>query len=633
MTGSHGEGCEVKGSDLDVMAVDKSVAVMYPEQCIPPYLANKTILYIQEAANCRPGFVHLELGQLKGQFDQYFYNSLVRIGNSVFISSDIYREQIIKLYSMYFGELESNGPSATMKATRSSADFVDCFPCYTWPKEARDWIQRARLCGWPHPNLIDKIVDRGCHLVPVGDKCSEDTFLQWRISFAAAERCLVHCFTHVQVKVYTLLKYFLKQIKQTLKDTIGDDDILCSYFLKTTMFFAIEDTSEMFWQDKNLFYCFWFCFNIIIAWVRAGFCPNYFIQANNMFQRKVHGQHQLMLLDILDNYRRMKWLCLSVGNVYRPTIWEDLSDTLKMSNYARSFTTQETIIYQDGQIINALQNRHLSGKEIIVKLLNMLFSSKSEFEEVYLYFCAIDCLGCLASELMLYNGCYNQGAVLGNKAGYKKLRKCKYWMSPNALMGTNILRLAAFYFMTGNFHKCLEISRSTKKLASCHNQGIIIAENMYQSPFTCNLLSRLQKVFPDSIRLDHTAINFSPLFLELSREYRGLKQILNIPPLPFILFLDFLCCNELKDTRGRDEALNQLIQVQFDGHQGGQVYWIVHTLLGICYQTLGDFHNAIRAYWASTQSNGDFHNWNTAIDRIAVVYLCMYASQIHPNGK
>ncbi|XP_069136846.1 uncharacterized protein [Argopecten irradians] len=204
---------------------------------------------------------------------------------------------------------------------------------------------------------------------------------------------------------------------------------------------------------------------------------------------------------------------------------------------------------------------------------------------------------------MLDNGCYNQGVVPGNKAGYRKLRKCKYWMSPNALTGTNILHLAAFHFMTGNFHKCLEISRSTKKLASCFTQLNITIVNVRRSLFICNLLSRLQKVFTASIRLDQIGIQFSHLFLELSKEYRGVKHSIYIPPLPFIIFLIFLCCNELKDTRGRDEALNQLIQVQFDEHQGGQVYRIVHTLLGICYQTLGDFHNAIKAYWASAQSN------------------------------
>lgn len=137
---------------------------------------------------------------------------------------------------------------------------------------------------------IDKKAQGGCHLVPVCDKCSEDASLQWRISFAEAERYLVHSFSHIQYKVYILLKYSCV-LKQTLKEQLAMMTFLYSYFMKTTMFYALENSSQMFWQDKNFFHCFWLCFKILIAWVRAGVCPNYFFPGNNMFRRKVHGQH------------------------------------------------------------------------------------------------------------------------------------------------------------------------------------------------------------------------------------------------------------------------------------------------------------------------------------------------------
>ncbi|XP_033745222.1 uncharacterized protein LOC117330820 [Pecten maximus] len=347
-TGSYGEGCYQKGSDMDKMNVDKTVAVMYPDQCIPQHLVHKTILYIRKA-DCRPGYVNLEIDQLffKHSFDKYFSNSLVQIGNSLFISSDMYREEWVSFYTTIPGiKCESNGPSSAFTGMEDK-DIVHCFQCNSWPKEANEWITRTRLYGWPHQTLIDKTVSNGFHVVPVGDKCSEDTFLQWRISFAVAERSLVHSFSNIQVKVYTLLKYFLKQIKETLKESIGDDDILCSYFLKTILFHAIENSSHTFWQEKNLFDCFWFCFNILIACVRAGFCPHYFIPANNLFQRKVHGQNQQILLGILDNYCQMKWMCLSVGNFIKPSIWEDLCDTSVQANLVSATNLQQNILDHD----------------------------------------------------------------------------------------------------------------------------------------------------------------------------------------------------------------------------------------------------------------------------------------------
>ncbi|XP_033761560.1 uncharacterized protein LOC117343327 [Pecten maximus] len=489
-----------------------------------------------------------------------------------------------------------------------------------WPKEAKEWITRPRLCGWPHQELIDKIVNSGCHVVPVGDKCSEDTFLQWRISFAIAERSLVHSFSLIQLKVYTLLKYFLRQIKETLKDTIGDDDILCSYFMKTVLFHAIENSRQTFWQDKNLFYCFWFCLNILIAWVRTGFCPNYFIQANNMFQRKVHGHNQQILLDILDNYSRMKWMCLSVGNFIKPSIWEFLCDVSMQAQFASPKTLQEKIMDQDRKTLHSINPFISPSLGETGKALYLLSTSKSELEEFQTYFFVIEELRCFALEINTEDLSENETAT-DNKTRYRRLRKCKYWMTPSAAMGTNVLYLATFYFLTGNFNKCLEMSRRVMELASnlmLVNQLAPEVHKLYHPPHSCTL-RRLQKIYSKLIFFKPGDMHLPHLYLECKND-----GFICVPPLPYVLFLNFLCCHELGDTCGRDESLQHLLQVQYDEYDGGQKFYIVHTFLGICHQILGDYHRAIRAYWESKSVNP---NMNSTTERIAVVYLCMYVSQ------
>ncbi|XP_033726172.1 uncharacterized protein LOC117315845 [Pecten maximus] len=633
VTGSYGEGCFQIGSDLDVMMVHKNVAVIYPDQCIPQHLTHKTILYIREA-DCRPGYVHLEIGQLKDPLNKPFSNSLVRIGSSLFLSSDIYREEWVTFLNSETTDgysspkCESNGPSSTILG-RNYCDFVNCFPCKCWPKEANEWVTRTRLYGWPHQTLIDKIVNSECHIVPVGDKCSEDTFLQWRISFAAAERSLVHSFSHNQVKVYTLLKYFLKQIKETLKETIGDADILCSYFLKTIMFHAIENSSQMLWQEKNIFYCFWFCLNILIVWVRAGFCPHYYIPANNLFQRKVHGQNQQILLDILVKYCQMNWMCLSVG---KSSIWDDLCDISKQAQLARPKTVQQIIMEQDSVTLTGMLFT-FSTAATIKRAFYLLSKSKSDFDEVFTYHSVTYSLRCLASELVSKD-LYENGTAPSNKTMYKRLRKCKYWMVPCALMGTEVMHLATFYFQIGNFNKCLEMSRQVMKLASYFRGDHQLhpeLQKLYRQrhhQLLGRTLQRIRKIYKSLIFFRQGDMHISHLCLELSKK----GALIIIPPLPYVLFLSFLCCHKLGDTRGRDEAFRYLIQVQYDEEQGGHKYWIVHTLLGICYQTLGDYHRAIRAYYESARSGLYPHKWNTAIARIAIVYLCMYVSKMSDRG-
>ncbi|XP_021362994.1 uncharacterized protein LOC110456527 [Mizuhopecten yessoensis] len=615
--GSRGEGLSLQGSDLDIMMIAETVTVMYPGQFIPPSMANNTILYMRDA-DCRTGYVHLQLGQRGQKCSIELRDSLVRIKDSFFVSSDIFRESFVRKLTdgLSCSAWKSNGPSSSMG---EQIDVVQSFPCNCWPKEANEWITRTRLYGWPHQTLIDNIVHSGCHLVPVGDKCSEDTFLQWRISFATAERSLVHSFSHIQLKVYALLKCFLKQIKVTLKETIGDDDILCSYFLKTILFHAIENSRQLFWQEKHLFYCFWFCFNILIAWVRAGVCPNYFIPANNMFQRKVHGQHQQILLDVLKNFCQLKWMCLSVTKICNPSIWETL---------VCPQTEQEMIFRQDietAQAIKGICITQTGTLGIIRKAIRLLSKSQSDFDEVFTYQYSMICLQNIAAEQVSQDH-----YAMDNKTRYKSLRKCKNWMIHGASMGTELLRLATFNFLVGNFIKSLEMCKQVMKMASCfigqevsrEEREKLFRHKYSQSGHTSE---RLQKIYAHFIILSCKDLYLPHLSLEMANRYR----LLVIPPLPYAIFLSFLCCHELRDTRGRDAALRNMVDVQYDENQGGHKYWIVNTLLGICYEILGDSQMAIRAYWNSAQRNWnlEFLLWNTAIKRIAVVYLCMYASQ------
>ncbi|OWF43237.1 uncharacterized protein LOC110459891 [Mizuhopecten yessoensis] len=619
--GSHGEGFRLRGSDIDGMLADMTVAVIYPNQFISRNMASKTILYIREA-DCRPGYVHLQFGQMGQGCRKRLFDSLVRVGNSTFLSSGMYRELAVNFFSDYAGKtLESNGPSCTVNSHGyTSMDIVWSLFCYSWPKEANEWRTRTRLYGWPCQTLIDNIVDSGFFLVPVGDKCSENTFLQWRISFAKAERSLVHSFTHIQFKVYALLKYFLTQIKGTLADTIGDDDILCSYFLKIVMFHAIENTSHKFWQEKNLFYCFWFCFNILIAWVRAGYCPNYFIPTNNLFKRKVHGQHQQILLDVLNNFYQMKWMCLSVGNHFDP-IWWHLCNISNQAELLRPKTEQDIVFQQDINIIDSLRfNSGIANRTTLRKALKVLSTSKSDLDEFFTYHHITEYLYKIASD-QIYP---DHVIATDNKTRYRSLRKCKHWMIPRASMGTELLYLATCHFLLGTFSKALDMCKQMTKLASYFTLSY---PNLHTFGYcqSGQVLGRLQQIFTAELFFHDQGIYLPHICLEMKRptEY---------PPLPYAVFLSFLCCHELGDARGRDAALRQLTEVQCDTIQGGHRYWIVHTFLGICYQMLGDNHRAIRAYWDSAQSKAIFQGKNPAMKRIAIVYLCMYASHRSDRG-
>ncbi|OWF42373.1 hypothetical protein KP79_PYT24548 [Mizuhopecten yessoensis] len=113
--GSMAEGIQVPGSDSDEMLIDEHVTVMYPDQCIPPDTVYKTILLIRKA-DCRPGYVHLQLEQIGQKCQEPLILSLVKIKDSLFVSGDIFREQWVSAAIELSGvKFESNGPSCTTK--------------------------------------------------------------------------------------------------------------------------------------------------------------------------------------------------------------------------------------------------------------------------------------------------------------------------------------------------------------------------------------------------------------------------------------------------------------------------------------------------------------------------------------
>ncbi|XP_021377500.1 uncharacterized protein LOC110465754 isoform X2 [Mizuhopecten yessoensis] len=106
--------------------------------------------------------------------------------------------------------------------------------------------------------------------------------------------------------------------------------------------------------------------------------------------------------------------------------------------------------------------------------------------------------------------------------------------------------------------------------------------------------------------------------LELQLEFDELPAhgYIRIPPLPYAIFLAFLSYHEIGDIGRRDDCLRHLIAVKYDEDQGGHRHWIVHTLLGICYQTVGDSRRAIKAYEESLTVD---IQWNPALDRIELL--------------
>ena len=103
---------------------------------------------------------------------------------------------------------------------------------------------------------------------------------------------------HCQFLCYGLSKVFLNEV---LKSKLSDKDLLCSYFMKTAVFWEISDHSKG-WTHFNFLHKFLNVFRRLIKWVSIGYCPNFFIPENNMFYGKICGRTQTALLGTLREF-------------------------------------------------------------------------------------------------------------------------------------------------------------------------------------------------------------------------------------------------------------------------------------------------------------------------------------------
>ncbi|KAK3092948.1 hypothetical protein FSP39_009257 [Pinctada imbricata] len=280
-SGSFGEGVAYPASDDDVMfcATDQRVVKTYRE-------ATQRGNVLMVPSEYSPGYCLLL--DVKGSYPETFIQIIDELP---FLSSSLYKQ------FFFIGAWQSahiHGPCISGIVGSSEADFARCISCSSWPDVATNWLTRNRYHNWPSSEMIHNIIQNGCHVVPVGDSDSLHGDHEWRISFSVAERTLMHSLNHTQFLVYNLIRLTLKGIIE--KSYPG---VLCSYFMKTTLFCTAENTSIEVWQERNLEWCFRLCLSVLYDYVDNIYCPNYFIPEYNMMKRKINHRNRHGMLDII----------------------------------------------------------------------------------------------------------------------------------------------------------------------------------------------------------------------------------------------------------------------------------------------------------------------------------------------
>ncbi|XP_062572821.1 uncharacterized protein LOC134234793 [Saccostrea cucullata] len=604
-SGSQREGFRLEGSDVDYMLWPNNHRVLWDLSQSRYYNTHRQTLILCDCSDSPPGYSMLYL--LSPSMDRDIPRACVRMNNRHYISSSIYRQIMC---STSITNSTQHGPCVSGTYRTLEYDTAHCFVCDFWPPSASSWMDRCH--SWPQPRVVDDIAKNGCHFVAIGHKLGSHEDHEWRFSFSLAEQKLVYSMNNCQFLTYGLLKLFLTEI---INKMVGNDDkFLCSYHMKTAVFWVIQQHIIPKWCPQNLLECFWVCFKLILKWVYEGVCPNFFIPDNNMFLSKIHGniQHQLFTRLYGLYEKGLAFLLLS------PSIRSYIINVLY--NQISSINTDELTLISEAEFdVNLFKEIYHFNK-----LTNFDVQRCTRYLYTIEYMIGSSLLTqyqVLQLEKLLASVLQKTAFIIIHMETYAHKNKLRYradkisfhMLKLAAKFGfiTDIMYIAMYYYKTLRYMEALSIIDMIKvKLAQPYVMyGFNVDTTMYtEAVGGQSWSSKMRQAVAWDIRLDNKIHYFSELIPEQESVVQNNGPTLCIPPLILLYMLEILC-NRHVDTMRVHTALNDLqTLVHYDQGQLIPVPLkdISWQILGICQQVTGNLQAALSSYQQSLKQE-PFH--------------------------
>ncbi|XP_062582332.1 uncharacterized protein LOC134244073 [Saccostrea cucullata] len=597
-SGSHREGLRLKSSDRDAMFWECNYKLITDISQSRFYNATKHIIVLMEDFDTPPGFVKLRLLTPTRRKDTI--SCLVLFNGGSYLSSRLWRENYFQ-HRINKGSRSENiiihGPCSSGFVGSVEFDEADCLATFPWPKLVGSWVDRCQRHTWPPSSVLEKILKNECHCMPIGSKVNMTSDeLEWRLSFSQAEQQLVCTINHTQFSCYGLLKIFLKEVVNYRKEPL-----LCSYFLKTAMFWMMQ-SGQVKWCPNNLLDCFWRCLKYLLHCVYRGALPNFFIPQNNMFRNKIVGGARESLLQQLFQYYRMGVSCLLLS----PSLRSILEPALSSLSFVLSSAEGEFISIADSDIcgMNELSELTLFAEDILdsylyLKSINTLSRLLlSPYQLLTLQYCTAQNLVFLAFIEINGSLCYTHKDIYNLDTIICGILKMAAKLGPVSY----VLYLALYYYRTGRYDKTVRITYLTRqRLLQTFNMHIATVNRQRYNEAVGNLsLSRRMNIaWVDSLCLVRNIPCIEELCVEQYVSQQNREYFLHVSPIVMLQMLSVLSHYRLGN---RSQSLQSLTDLQTlllydDGTYVPLPFRdLSWQILGICQQIVGDLHGALRSY-------------------------------------
>ncbi|XP_062610279.1 uncharacterized protein LOC134272059 [Saccostrea cucullata] len=415
-----------------------------------------------------------------------------------------------------------------------------------------------------------------------------------------------------------VLKLLLTEI---INNGIRDNDkLLCSYHMKTAVFWVIQQNTLQHWCPQTLLECFWVCFKLILKWVYEGVCPNFFIPQNNMFLSKVHGeaQHQL--------FRRLYGLYEKglAFLLHSPSIRSCIINILH--NPHLSICTDEHTLNSEAKLdrelfqeIYAYDSLHIPNLKICMRSLHIIEQMKGlpllkQYQVVLLQKLTAAVLQKAA--FMLHMETYTHK----NKLRYRADKISCHMLKLAAKFGciTDMLYIAMYSYKTLRYKEALSIIEMSK--VNLAQPYVIYIGNVDSEMYTeavggQSWSTKMRQAVACNILLENKIHYINELLPEQMSSLQNKVPVLCIPPFVLLSMLEILCYRHV-DTMRAQTALDDLqTLVHYDQGQfipllSRDISW---QILGICQQVTGNLQAALYSYQQSLRQK-PVHEIHTATE-------------------
>ena len=405
------------------------------------------------------------------------------------------------------------------------------------------------------------IADFGFHLVAVGHPNSATKLLEWRISFSIAERTLVWSFSHVQMQCYALMKIILKQFIKVRCSP--ENQVLCSYFIKTFLFWKYETTEANFWREDNLRECINFLLAEFYKCIREGVLNHYFIPRFNLLSVKLTPAAKRELLQLFDIVIESDISILKDCDCLQKT-W-----SIFLQIIANGYDSIAYFVRDTNSLFNFNNDKCIVESFVLLNLESLQYLNWFP-HSINKVFCQVLSLSCktplqdlVLKRLLFYRYISSATHTVSsrNRCRYKLQRKVPLEMCSFDI-STCKLNCAILLYNTGDYHLTLDIVNQV--LSSIppfvlHYDASLQTRQLYRDVYRYSSATIIQKaktawMLPMYFHKNDTSL---PLAMKIEQYFQ--PHFHNLSPFTCAYYLQFLCYFDLNQCENRDRALVQLV--------------------------------------------------------------------------